>query len=768
MATTPKGTASGTNTATLPTHAAGDKIVIAAYRDGSNTAPTVPAGYVTLGTITGNTNSLVLAMKVAASSSETVGTFTNATTVIALVLDADAMIGAIGAGNTGSGTSVTYGALTCQVATGSTVYAVAGHRSVDTALGNPPSGMTNVLNPVDATDEAALHRTTATVASYASNAVSVGGTSSGWVSMVFEVRTLDNMANWIAARAAAAAGTADAVVLAKGDSLTAAAIDGVLAGNGVKANSFPAYLAAHFAAAPASDASFLGNNNMDQSGISAYDPRITLGDAWSFASGFVPLGAEYLLSDGAGANFVFNPGSTVFDTFDIYYGVYSGGPTVNVTRDGGTAVGSFSTNNATDGVAKSTFTIPSGTHTIELVGTTANAYVLGMLCRSSTQKRVHFMNAGWYGQTSVAYATQATYGAFQSERLISNLGLKIEALGANDFMDGIAAANFRASLLAEAIETLKNGGSIIYARPPYVSEGGTHAEAAQDAYYANKELIASAVGGLYVDITDTPAFSSYANMVAAGYTAPDTIHLNSTGYPAWGAVLLPVVDEAAEVDYTLTADSATVTVAAQAAALKLSRRLAADSSAYAIASQPAALKIGRKISAAAGAVAVSGTNAALRVARKLSAASSAVVVTAQDATLSVSQTSRVMAAIGSAIAISAKDASLRAARRLVAAGSTTTISGTAAQFRRGKAIVAAGASFAISATAATFHRTRKLVAHGLAVVITGQDAVLRRSGGPFVPSIRSVSVPVENRTATVLSENRSVTVASESRSTSGE
>jgi hypothetical protein len=63
-------------------HAAGDLLLAFAYRDGSATAPTLPSGWTSIATTGGNTNAFLLAYKVATSSSETIGTFTNATDTV--------------------------------------------------------------------------------------------------------------------------------------------------------------------------------------------------------------------------------------------------------------------------------------------------------------------------------------------------------------------------------------------------------------------------------------------------------------------------------------------------------------------------------------------------------------------------------------------------------------------------------------------------------------------------------------------------------------
>lgn len=184
------GQATGTTSATLPTHQAGDLIIGFAFRDGSNTAPSLPAGWTNIRSDGLNTCSGRLAYKIAASSSETSGTWTSATSVVFLVYRG-AAIGANGS-NTASSTTVNYPALTLNVTSGSSwIVGFAGHRSVDTNLQNAPTGMTNRATSVDATDEVAGHDTNGGVSSWSSTNVSAGGTASGYRSYVLEITSTD-------------------------------------------------------------------------------------------------------------------------------------------------------------------------------------------------------------------------------------------------------------------------------------------------------------------------------------------------------------------------------------------------------------------------------------------------------------------------------------------------------------------------------------------------------------------------------------------------
>lgn len=184
------GEATGTTSATLPSHQAGDLIVAFAFRDGSTTLPTQPSGWTSIDTATGTSCCARLAYKVATSSGETTGTWTSATTVIFVLYRNvnTANITQLDTEIAGVGTTVTYNANGFWEDL-SRVIAFAAHRSTDTALGTAPTGLTLIVNPVDATDEgAAFESTIDNYGDWPSTDVSVGGTSSGWITFVLRLR----------------------------------------------------------------------------------------------------------------------------------------------------------------------------------------------------------------------------------------------------------------------------------------------------------------------------------------------------------------------------------------------------------------------------------------------------------------------------------------------------------------------------------------------------------------------------------------------------
>jgi methionine-rich copper-binding protein CopC len=191
------GQATGVTTATLPTHQAGDLILAFAYRDGNNTAPTVPSPFTAVATGTGSggggaANSSVVGSFLATGSDTSSGTWTNATSVVFHVYRGTSGAGAIVGTSATNSTSVTYPALTLQVTNGSSwVAGFAGHQSTNTALETAPTGMTNRSNVQDATDEAAGHDTDGGVSSWSQQTVNVGGTGASWRSWTVEIVDAD-------------------------------------------------------------------------------------------------------------------------------------------------------------------------------------------------------------------------------------------------------------------------------------------------------------------------------------------------------------------------------------------------------------------------------------------------------------------------------------------------------------------------------------------------------------------------------------------------
>lgn len=176
-------------TVTIPTHQVGDLILIFAYRDASNTAPSTPAASGTVPTWTligsdgANTNSTNFRYAVATATTTTSGTWTNATDLICLVYRG-ASVGAAAGTGANNTTTINYPALTLQRTDNTSwVVGVAGHKTA-TNVDLAPGAM---VNRISAGSESAGHDTNATVTTWASTNVTVNA-SSAYRSWVVELR----------------------------------------------------------------------------------------------------------------------------------------------------------------------------------------------------------------------------------------------------------------------------------------------------------------------------------------------------------------------------------------------------------------------------------------------------------------------------------------------------------------------------------------------------------------------------------------------------
>lgn len=185
--------ASGTNSATLPTHQAGDLFICFMFRDGSNSQPGAISGWsADVEGIAGDSSSFRVQYLICDSAAETNPTSANATTMlIHQYRPAAGKTLSIGDSNvaSGTGTTVSYPTLSLLTTDGSSwVGAFGAHRSANTAIENAPSGMINRSDAVDATDEVAGHDTDGGVSSWSNQDVIVGGTSSQWRGVTYEIR----------------------------------------------------------------------------------------------------------------------------------------------------------------------------------------------------------------------------------------------------------------------------------------------------------------------------------------------------------------------------------------------------------------------------------------------------------------------------------------------------------------------------------------------------------------------------------------------------
>lgn len=184
----------GTNSATIGTHQVGDYFVGYAIRDESSTAPAIPEDWTTIASGGANTLGYAVAWKLADSTSEVSGTWTNATSLL-IVHERPAAgwsvsIGAINHNISGSSISPSVPALTLQNTDNtSRVLAFFGSRAADLVnLTTPPAGMEYCESVQDATDTLAAYRTTSTVSSWSSASTSFSGTATAVRMTALEIK----------------------------------------------------------------------------------------------------------------------------------------------------------------------------------------------------------------------------------------------------------------------------------------------------------------------------------------------------------------------------------------------------------------------------------------------------------------------------------------------------------------------------------------------------------------------------------------------------
>lgn len=160
----------------LPGHQAGDLIVIFAYRSTSAVAPTMPAGFTSINSGAGNTNGHAAGYKIAASSAESSGSWTNAEIVaVEVYRGAQAVAAQAQVTNVAN---ILIPALTLTVTDGSSwVGAFAGCRSGAQPIESPPPGLTLRTDTTDTSArEAVAFDTNGGVSSWAQQ---TGGSTGG-------------------------------------------------------------------------------------------------------------------------------------------------------------------------------------------------------------------------------------------------------------------------------------------------------------------------------------------------------------------------------------------------------------------------------------------------------------------------------------------------------------------------------------------------------------------------------------------------------------
>lgn len=178
--------AAAATTVTIPAAtAAGDLIIIFAYRN-AITAPTLPAGYTSASTSSGNANSYIVGYKIAVGS-DTSGTWTNANVLQVVVYRGTAGIASKAGQNNAAATTTAIPALTMWNADGNSwVVAFAGSKQT-TSQGTPLAGATTSRGTqVGTTSDTIAADTNAGVSSFSAT-TSANGASATSVGVALEL-----------------------------------------------------------------------------------------------------------------------------------------------------------------------------------------------------------------------------------------------------------------------------------------------------------------------------------------------------------------------------------------------------------------------------------------------------------------------------------------------------------------------------------------------------------------------------------------------------
>lgn len=185
---------------TIPAgHQAGDFLLIYAFRDGSITSPSLPAGWTNIAAASGGTAvASRFGYKIAISDTDTSGTWTNATEIICVVYRGTSTSktpAALPGNQTQVSNSVVYGNVSNTSSNG-WIIAGGGHTSIDTTLETPPVNLTNVVDQVGATAEAVVHDSNGVFAGkYTGSTVVVGGTAGEYITTVIVIYPEEGLPN---------------------------------------------------------------------------------------------------------------------------------------------------------------------------------------------------------------------------------------------------------------------------------------------------------------------------------------------------------------------------------------------------------------------------------------------------------------------------------------------------------------------------------------------------------------------------------------------
>jgi len=177
-----------TSLSTMPTHQSGDILIAVAFHTGG-TVPSLASGWTNRANASQSWNSFRIAYKIASSSSETSGTWTNAQNLLIAVyrnLDSTTPIGGVTVYSAFSGSNVTYpGIGAMQITDGTSWVAGVGFSESGSPTFVAPAGM---VRRYTTTDRASLHDTDAGVTGWPSDVNGAMGVTASSLGITMELR----------------------------------------------------------------------------------------------------------------------------------------------------------------------------------------------------------------------------------------------------------------------------------------------------------------------------------------------------------------------------------------------------------------------------------------------------------------------------------------------------------------------------------------------------------------------------------------------------
>lgn len=337
------------------------------------------------------------------------------------------------------------------------------------------------------------------------------------------------LTNWRAAVAAANAGTGPRkTLLVVGDSTTMGQGSGTGGSgnlNGAYPNDWVSGLATKLKAKVPTCFNTVLNSQASAIAYPTYDPRVTLGANWTNTQGSF-AGTMFKYTTGAVNNFTFTP-TDAFDTIIVTAVQINGNGTATINVDGGSSLGTISFSNAPQRLFKYTFTVPKGTHTINIVPNNDATFFLPMVqTYDSTTPAIDIVQAGSAGATAQTFVPSTNvWDPLNFLKFIAPV-LTIIDLTINDSNSQTLLATYSANIQTIITAAKLSGDVMLMVGPPSNTIQATNGTL--DTYIAALQTLAAS-NGCSLGVNMKALWGSY---LAIQGTFPyfDGLHCQQSGY----------------------------------------------------------------------------------------------------------------------------------------------------------------------------------------------------------------------------------------------